>query len=176
MTRIDDRHESARFLWLFRITFIVGHHAATNPNERTNRIALTTSDVRAFRMKSDTDHVVATRDYALRPSLPQRFRRDRAEEIVKRILEDRLRDVQYHADHVSTLTRDISDEIRREIASQWPRYKFLVQTWIAERRQDIGIAIASRAVWDAACDALCDVTFRHSHLHGIVAVFAIYLY
>ena len=128
-------------------------------------------------MPSDIDSVVATRDYALRPSLLQRFRRDRAQEIVKRILDDRLREeVEYRADHVSTLTRDISDEIRREIASQWPRYKFLVQTWIAERRQDIGLAIASRAIWDVECDALCDVTFRHSHLHGIVAVFAIYLY
>ncbi|GIQ86406.1 dynein light chain tctex-type 1 protein [Kipferlia bialata] len=97
-----------------------------------------------------------------------------AEETINGILKVQLKGQVYDSDHVSQLSRDIADEVKRSLkdASE-DRYKFCVQLVIVEQRGQ-GIRVMNRCFWDKTNDKFVSVSFQTEHLICLVTAYAIY--
>jgi len=60
-------------------------------------------------------------------------------------------------------------------ALSFDRYKFVVQVYIGERR-DQGVRVGSRQFWDAGTDNMASETFTNDHIYAVATAFAVYLY
>lgn len=100
-------------------------------------------------------------DHALRPSYKNRFSPAVAKDIIKEVLEAKLKDKTYNAELTSQWTRDIADEIKMKLKElELPRYKYVVNVAIGEQRGE-GIRLGCRCFWDSDVDAYADATYMN---------------
>jgi tctex1 domain-containing protein 2 len=96
--------------------------------------------------------------------------------VIGDVLQAKLHTVQYHADHSSTLAREIADEIKHRMKEEdWPRYKYVVQVVIGEQRGE-GVKMGCRNFWDSGTDSHAQEVFANESLFCVAAVFGLYYY
>lgn len=91
-------------------------------------------------------------------------------------LQEKLTGVQYEGDRCGTLAKGIADTIKNRLkALSFDRYKFIVQVYVGERREQ-GVRVGSRQFWDANTDNMATETFTNDHIYAVATAFAVYLY
>ena len=100
-------------------------------------------------------------EHALRPAYKNSFHPAVAKEIIKSVLEAKLKDKVYSAEITSQWTRDIADEIKGKLKElNLPRYKYVVNVAIGEQKGE-GIRIGARCFWDSDVDSCAQETFMN---------------
>ena len=85
-------------------------------------------------------------------------------------------DKQYQADHSSTWTKEIADEVKNKLKELGlPRYKFMVQVVLGEQRGQ-GVRMGSRSFWDTNTDNSASHTYMNDNLFCVCVAFGVYLY
>ena len=73
-------------------------------------------------------------------------------------------------------TKPLAEAVRARLkALQLPRYKFVVHVVVGENRGQ-GFKLASRCLWDAACDDLATESYTNDNVFVVATVYAVYLY
>jgi hypothetical protein len=82
-------------------------------------------------------------------------------EIIQVCFQEKLKNAQYEGDKCSSLAKNIADSIKNRLKSlQYDRYKYIVQIYIGERR-DQGVRVGSRCYWDSNSDNQATETFMN---------------
>ncbi|XP_060063655.1 dynein light chain Tctex-type 5-B-like [Ylistrum balloti] len=112
--------------------------------------------------------------YRLEPADGAKFVPSKVENIIKDILEARLRDFKYRAMFVKNLTTDLSNVINQRVkALGFPRYKFVCNVVIMENK-DQGVEVASRCVWNPSTDNFATYTYRNATTIATAHVYGVY--
>ena len=114
--------------------------------------------------------------FQIAPSYKQKFPVAHVKELISGVLEGKLRDKQYQADHSSTWTKEIADEVKNKLKELGlPRYKFMVQVVLGEQRGQ-GVRMGSRSFWDTNTDNSASHTYTNDNLFCVCVAFGVYLY
>eukprot|EP00002_Diphylleia_rotans_P013545 TRINITY_DN2645_c0_g1_i5.p1 TRINITY_DN2645_c0_g1~~TRINITY_DN2645_c0_g1_i5.p1 ORF type:complete len:130 (-),score=26.32 TRINITY_DN2645_c0_g1_i5:153-542(-) len=125
--------------------------------------------------KLGLDHGVEN-TYVIRPNYQKKFRPALVKETIRAVLNEKLNGLQYHPEHTSQWTREISDEIKTRLKDlQLERYKFVVQVVIGEQRGE-GVRMACRCFWDPDTDNYAQEVYTNETLFCVAAAFGVYLY
>ena len=82
-------------------------------------------------------------------------------QLINRILQERLQGATYHPDTCSQWAREISDEIKIKLKDlNLTRYKYVVNVIIGEKRGE-GVRIGARSFYDADTDSMAQGTFMN---------------
>ena len=118
---------------------------------------------------------VAENTFVVRPQA--RFPAAAVRELLRGLLAERLaptavKDWKYSSEG----TKPLTDAIRARLkALQLPRYKFVVHVVVGENRGQ-GFKLASRCLWDAACDDLATESYSNDNIFAVATVYGVYLY
>ena len=113
--------------------------------------------------------------YSIAPKRSEKFPVGKVKAMIKEVLKEKLEDKTYQADHTSSWTKDISDEVKNRLKELGlPRYKLMVQTLIGERRGQ-GVRMGSRCFWDSNTDNSASESFNNSSLFAVVVAYGVYL-
>jgi len=118
---------------------------------------------------------VAENTFVVRPA--SRFPAAAVREMLKALLAEKLAataaaDWKYSSEG----TKPLAEAVRARLkALQLPRYKFVVHVVVGENRGQ-GFKLASRCLWDAACDDLATESYTNDNVFVVVTVYAVYLY
>ena len=84
-----------------------------------------------------------------------------------------LENVQYEADIARQLTVELGNKIKAKVKHLFPRYKFIVQLTLGEKRNQ-GIKVASKCFWDTERDNFATETVTSSTLFAVATVYGLY--
>ena len=118
---------------------------------------------------------LAENTFVVRPQA--RFPAAAVRELLRALLAERLaptaaKDWKYSSEG----TKPLADAIRARLkALHLPRYKFVVHVVVGENRGQ-GFKLASRCLWDAACDDLATESYTNDNIFAVATVFGVYLY
>uniref|UniRef100_A0A061RGY2 Tctex1 domain-containing protein 2 n=1 Tax=Tetraselmis sp. GSL018 TaxID=582737 RepID=A0A061RGY2_9CHLO len=116
------------------------------------------------------------KEFAVEPSFTERFKPNKARQVMQEVLKQKLSGVSYHADNTSNWAREISDEIKSKLKDEgWKRYKFVVQVVIGEQRGQ-GTRMGCRCFWDNNTDSCAHEVFHNESLFCVAAAYGVYLY
>jgi hypothetical protein len=95
--------------------------------------------------------------------------------VVYDILCKDLRDKTYDSKACSELAQQLTNEIQRDLKSmRYPRYKFVTQVVIGEKRAESSIIIGSRCVWNQRSDNYTSARFSNHSLFAVATVYAVF--
>ncbi|KAK3599871.1 hypothetical protein CHS0354_022442 [Potamilus streckersoni] len=110
--------------------------------------------------------------YRLEPQ--QKFNMEKAQVVVKEVLEGRLEGFRYHSKFCANMSKTLSDEIKDRIKKlHFDRYKIVVMTHIGENKGE-SLLITSRCVWDANLDGYATYTYSTSTFFCTATVYCLY--
>ncbi|XP_047645245.1 dynein light chain Tctex-type 4 [Phacochoerus africanus] len=112
--------------------------------------------------------------YRTEPAPGARWEAARAQRALEAALAAGLRDARYAGAEAGRLARELCDLARthlRELSP--PRYK-LVCSVVLGPRAGQGVHVASRALWDTACDGLASATVTNASLFAVATVHGLY--
>ena len=118
---------------------------------------------------------VAENSFVVRPSA--RFPVAAVQALLRALLAERLaptaaKDYKYS----SEATKPLADAIRARLkALALPRYKFVVHVVVGENKGQ-GFKLASKCLWDPACDDLACESYTNDNVFAVATVFGVYLY
>ncbi|EFO91252.1 CRE-DYLT-2 protein [Caenorhabditis remanei] len=117
------------------------------------------------------------RNFVLRPTPGQKFRPKAVTAMIQEVLGEKLGAViAYDENEADQASRDISAAIREKLKGlQLPRYKYIVQTMIAEQCGN-GATTAIQCVWDEDCDGFLSQRYVNGSIWCEVLVFAVFHY
>ncbi|CCD64418.1 Tctex1 domain-containing protein 2 [Caenorhabditis elegans] len=117
------------------------------------------------------------RNFVLRPTPGQKFRPKAVAGMIQEILGEKLGALTiYNVDEAELVSKDISASIRERLKGlQLPRYKYVIQTMIAEQCGN-GATTAVQCVWDEDCDGYLTQRYVTGSIWCEVLVFAIFHY
>lgn len=105
---------------------------------------------------------------------PKRFEAENVTAIMRKVLEDNLRDKEYDATTCAMLSKGLSTEIKTSVkALGFDRYKIVCSVTIGEVN-DQDVRVASRCVWDVDRDTYAAASYRNSCIFATGLVFASY--
>ena len=113
-------------------------------------------------------------EYQIKPKHKEKFRPGKAKEIIKEVLESKLKNQNYN--EAPKLSRDIADVIKgrlKELAL--PRYKFVVHVIIGQQKGQ-GVRVGSKNLWDLDTDYCTSETYMSDDIFCLVTVYAVYYY
>ena len=114
--------------------------------------------------------------YATQPKSGEKFPSGKIRGLIKEVLNEKLSDKTYQADHTSSWTKEIADECKQRIkALNLPRYKIMVQAIVGELRGQ-GVRFGTRCFWDSSTDDSASETFSNESLYAAVVAYGVYLY
>ncbi len=120
-------------------------------------------------MKKNTQN-----EYQIKPKQKEKFRPGKAKEIIREILESKLK-TQTYSD-VPAISRDIADVIKNKLKDLGlPRYKYIVQVTIGQQKGQ-GVRIGGKCFWDFDTDYCATETFQNDFIFCLVNVYGVYLY
>ena len=118
----------------------------------------------------------ASNSYMTHPAHKEKFPVGKVRGIISEVLNERLTGKSYQADHTSSWTKEISDEVKNRIKGlNLPRYKIMVQTVVGELRGQ-GVRMGTRCFWDSSTDNSASETFSNESLYAAVVAYGVYLY
>ena len=117
-----------------------------------------------------------TQEYQTKPKQKEKFKPGKSKELIKEILQQKLKTATYQAEAVQSLCKDIAESVKWKLKDlNLPRYKYIVQVNIGEQRGQ-GIRIGSKCFWDFDTDYVASESYINDSLFCLVTVFAVYLY
>ncbi|XP_067270899.1 dynein light chain Tctex-type 5-B [Pseudorasbora parva] len=107
-------------------------------------------------------------------TIPERlFSADRAREIIKRIVDERLESVEYSC-ACADISRELSDCIKTAVKKlPYDRYKLVCYVVIGQLK-DSGVNCSSRAVWSPTSDTFTEYVYKNRSLFAVCILFAVY--
>ncbi|CAL2050963.1 hypothetical protein CAEBREN_18284 [Caenorhabditis brenneri] len=117
------------------------------------------------------------RNFVLRPTPGQKFRPKTVSAMIHEVLGEKLSALTtYNVDEADQASKDISKAIRERLKNlQLPRYKYIVQTMLAEQTGN-GATTAVQCIWDEDCDGFISQRYVNGPVWCEVLVFAIFHY
>ncbi len=97
------------------------------------------------------------------------------QKIIQRILEEKLKGVEYDAKTAPDITEDLVSEIRIRIKQEtnMPRYKLGIKVILGELKGQ-GIRISSKCLWDVAFDNYASHYFTNEKIYAVGIVYGCY--
>ncbi|XP_068072544.1 dynein light chain Tctex-type 5-A [Danio rerio] len=107
-------------------------------------------------------------------SVPERrFSRDRAYEIIKRIVDERLETVEYSCACAVT-AKELSDCIKAAVKKlMYDRYKLVCCVTIGQLKDSM-VNCGSRAIWCPTSDTFTEYIYKNRSLFAVCILFAVY--
>ncbi|XP_045160262.1 dynein light chain Tctex-type 5-like [Mercenaria mercenaria] len=110
--------------------------------------------------------------YRMEPK--NKFNPEEAGNVIKSIIDQRMKGFKYHPKFCSNMCKLLSDEIKDGIKKlKYDRYKIVAVVHIGERK-DQSTVVASRCAWDKKLDNFATYTFETPSLFCTASVFGIY--
>lgn len=110
--------------------------------------------------------------YRMEPK--QKFAAERAEAIIRKVLNNHLEGANYDPNTVQPQISRLCDVVKAELkALHCDRYRFVVTAVIGESGTGCDIQIASRCIWDNDRDTFATYTFENASIFACASVFAI---
>lgn len=96
------------------------------------------------------------------------------EQVIKEVMDDRLRDFPYKPKLCANMSKVISDEIKGEVKMlNFDRYKIVCTVMIGQRLNQ-GVHVASRCAWNESLDNYSSYTFKNDNIFATAVVYGIY--
>eukprot|EP00811_Abedinium_folium_P002727 NODE_12504_length_1221_cov_4.188300.p2 GENE.NODE_12504_length_1221_cov_4.188300~~NODE_12504_length_1221_cov_4.188300.p2 ORF type:complete len:129 (+),score=34.76 NODE_12504_length_1221_cov_4.188300:104-490(+) len=112
--------------------------------------------------------------YIMNPKDDEKFLPSKVTGVIKRVMDDYLKDKEYWHEDAKDWTLELSKDIKAAVKElRIPRYKVIVQVVIGEQGSQ-GIRIASKSLWDKSSDSWASYTFQSSSLFAVGMVFGCY--
>jgi len=125
--------------------------------------------------KTDNAKVVYQPTYRMKPKENQRFVPQAVETIIKKEMEDYVKNAKFEDEECKKLALELCSKIKDKVkALQIPRYKVVLQSVIGEVKGQ-GAYIASRCLWDTETDNYASYSVKNASLFCTVMVFGLYL-
>ncbi|XP_060085688.1 dynein light chain Tctex-type 5-B-like [Ylistrum balloti] len=110
--------------------------------------------------------------YQLDP--PKKFRADKITPIIQDILNTNLEGRKYDAIECSLLSKSLAEEIKLKVKElNFKRYKTVCMVTIGQKN-DQGVRIGSRYLWDHDRDNYAAASFHNKHIFAVGTVYAVY--
>jgi hypothetical protein len=129
-------------------------------------------------MKADTSSSVALdpNTFSLRPEHKRRFKPQDVKAVIRQVLVSKLEGVDYNADAVINLIKEITDTVRDKVRDlDYRNYKILVHCLVGEQRGE-GLRMGSKCFWDADTDNVAEEVYTTKQLFAVCCVYGIYQY
>uniref|UniRef100_A0A672QCG7 Tctex1 domain containing 1 n=1 Tax=Sinocyclocheilus grahami TaxID=75366 RepID=A0A672QCG7_SINGR len=107
-------------------------------------------------------------------TIPERhFSTDRAHEIIKHIVDERLETVEYSCS-CSGISKELSDCIKTAVKKLlYDRYKLVCYVAIGQLKDSV-VNCSSRAIWSPTSDTFTDYIYKNRSLFAVCILFAVY--
>ncbi|XP_051764733.1 dynein light chain Tctex-type 5-A [Ctenopharyngodon idella] len=103
----------------------------------------------------------------------RRFSTDRAREIIKRIVDERLETVEYSGT-CAVISKELSDCIKTAVKKLlYERYKLVCFVAIGQLKDSV-VNCSSRAVWSPTADTFTEYIYKNRSLFAVCLLFAVY--
>ena len=111
--------------------------------------------------------------YRLEPR--SKFLPNKVSGIISQVLRDALANKSYDAKKCAALSCELCDKIKAAVKQlDLPRYKIVSMVTIGQLRDEKGLRIASRCLWNPAFDSYASCSFKNSSLFAVGTVHACY--
>ncbi len=103
----------------------------------------------------------------------RRFSTDRAHEIIKHIVDERLETVEYSCS-CSDISKELSDCIKMAVKKLlYDRYKLVCYVAIGQLKDSV-VNCSSRAIWSPSSDTFTEYIYKNRSLFAVCILFAVY--
>ncbi|KAL1251415.1 hypothetical protein QQF64_019211 [Cirrhinus molitorella] len=103
----------------------------------------------------------------------RRFSTDQAYEIIKQIVDERLKTVEYSCS-CSIISKELSDSIKTAIKKLlYDRYKLVCYVAIGQLKDSV-VNCSSRAIWSPTSDTFTEYIYKNRSLFAVCILFAVY--
>jgi len=112
--------------------------------------------------------------FKMKPDEDQKFYSDKVEDVMRRILNNKLEKEEYDRTKFATLAKELSTEIKARVKEfQWMRHKVVVQVVVGQNsEQDVNFG--SRCLWDLKTDNYACASYKNENFFASAACFGIY--
>lgn len=112
--------------------------------------------------------------YRTEPEEGKVFAPTKVENMMKEMLEKKLKTVKYTPDGCRIIATELTADIKSRVkAMDFPRYKIVCSVMITENKRQ-GLEIASRSVWNQDTDNFASYTYRNPSLIAVANVYGVY--
>ena len=112
--------------------------------------------------------------YQLHPEEGKKFQSFIVEGEMKRILRETLDSLDYKDSMGSSLTTELSNEIKKAIQGLgWPRYKFVVQVVLGQNKNQ-AVQVGSRCLLDQSADSFACSSYRNKTIFAVAVCYGVY--
>ncbi|ELU09301.1 hypothetical protein CAPTEDRAFT_151877 [Capitella teleta] len=145
-------------------------------DSRSQRSALSPVPSQTSSFQLGPKQVTATEPtYKTQPDQKNKFCAEKAERILKDVLESHLHKVKYDAEHCSRLAHTLCSVIKARIKDEgYDRYRLIAQVIIGQDTEQ-GVQLASRCLWNPLSDNFAAATYRNSSVYSIGLIYGLYL-
>ncbi|KAL8611478.1 hypothetical protein ACOMHN_014533 [Nucella lapillus] len=120
-------------------------------------------------------HYKQENSYRLKPQEDDRFQAWRVENVMKEVLEERLKGVTYDLATCQDLTKSLAMEIQTKVKDfRWQRYRVICHVALGQQCGQ-GLEVASRCVWDQSCDSHASVSYHNKSVFAVAQCYGVYL-
>lgn len=110
--------------------------------------------------------------YRMEPQ--KKFSADEVEDIIRQVIDDRMKGFKYHPKFCSNMCKLLSDELKDNVKKlKYDRYKIVAVVHIGEKK-DQSTFVASRCAWDKHLDDYATYTMDTATLFCTASVFGLY--
>lgn len=121
---------------------------------------------------STSFHIQQEPTYRMEPKT--KFNSNDVEDVIKSIVDDRMKGFKYHPKFCSNMCKLLSDEIKDGVKKlKFDRYKIVAVVHIGEKK-DQSTFVASRCAWDKNADDFATYTLETGTLFCTASVFGLY--
>jgi len=129
----------------------------------------------SFGLKDFHMPVKMANTYRMSPGPTERFQAQKAEDVIKQVLESYLLNEKYNHEMCNSLIKQISEIITGRVKDLGfsPRYKFVATVTMGQNRSQ-GIAVTSRSMWNTDTDNYAAASFASGDIFAVACVYATY--
>lgn len=122
--------------------------------------------------KRPVSHIAVLPTYQLEPT--KVFESWRVEQILKTILDARMRTFRYSPRTAAMLSKILTSECKDEVKKlDFPRYKIICHVTLGEKKEQ-SVALSSLCVWNTDTDNMASYSWESSHCFCNAAIYGIY--
>jgi len=113
--------------------------------------------------------------YIMEPQHDEKFMPSQVTAIIQRILENRLKDMEYSEADAKVLTIELATDIKQAVREEcnMPRYKIMSQVTVG-KNDGQGIRVASKCLWDKNNDNWASASYKNQFIFAVGMVFGVY--
>ena len=112
--------------------------------------------------------------FKMNPDSEGTFSPKRVEEAARGVLESYLCDYDYDPKTAARLTCDLANMLKARVKEMgYNRYKVVCQVVVGER-QDQGVAVVSRFLWDSKNDSHATASYSNGQLYAVASIYGLY--